>query len=195
MKRTHLWSFTGLVGWLVVLGGCGGPAMVPTSYESFTDKHNTFKIQAPCGWSADSGGDDKKYSWAAFTSGSTSIVFDVDGMRALILRTATTGINPMVPGGANGLTLAVDKVHWLEKPEFEEKMRVKEEKEESVETGLGQTLKSQYTSTAEASSPIRGYRATAVRDDKRIKITCTCPAGEWDKLKPVFDKVIDSLSR
>jgi hypothetical protein len=193
MNCTNRLVSVALFGLLLVVGGCGGPARVPTSYDSFTEKHNTFKVQAPGGWSVESGGDDRKYSWAAFTSGSTSIVFDIDGMRALILRTATTGINPMVPGGTSGMTLAVDKVHWLEKPDFEEKMRVKEQQATPVETGLGQVLKSEFTSTPEASSPIRGYRATAVRDDKRIKITCTCPAGEWDKLKPVFDKVIGSL--
>ena len=54
-------------------------------------------------------------------------------------------------------------------------------------------MRSEFASTS-ASRPLRGYRATAVNQDKRIKIVYTCPASEWGTLKPVFDKVIGSLS-
>jgi hypothetical protein len=98
-----------LIGWLLLVGGCGGPAVVPTSYDSFADKNNIFKMQAPGGWISESGGN------------------------------------------------------------------------------------CQFASTA-ASGGIRGYRATAVNGDRRIQLLCTCPVAEWDALKPVFDKVIGSLS-
>ena len=80
MQRTNVLAV--VVGWLLVAGGCGGPAVVPTSYDSFADKHNTYKIQAPGGWTFDSGGDGKKYSWAVFASGGATISIEVDGLRA-----------------------------------------------------------------------------------------------------------------
>lgn len=191
MQRKNFLALV-VVGGALVAGGCGGPAVVPTSYDSFSDKHNTFKMQAPGGWTSDSGGNDKKYSWAVFASGGAKIAVDVDGMGALILRTAETGINPMAPGGA-GLSLDASKVHWLENHGFEERLGVKEEKPSTLETGLGEVHRSEFAS-AGGSGGLRGYRATAVNGDQRIQIVCSCPAAEWDTLKPVFDKVIGSLT-
>ena len=42
---------------------------------------------------------------------------------------------------------------------------------------------------------IRGYRATALTHDKRVRIVCQCPEAEWQALKPAFDKVMKEASR
>jgi len=38
------------------------------------------------------------------------------------------------------------------------------------------------------------FRATVLSRDKRVRIVCQCPEAEWQTLKPVFDKVIESVA-
>ena len=62
-----------------------------------------------------------------------------------------------------------------------------------VQMKLGDGLKSEFTGSSAFGTEFRGYRATGMLDNKRVRIVCQCPADQWETLKPVFDKVISSL--
>jgi hypothetical protein len=189
-KKWFVWT-----AWCMAIafGGCSGPTAVPSSYSTFTDKQNMFKIQYPDGWSCESVGK-MEFSKAKFSSGNALIEVEADlTTRALLSEMATTGVNPMSTGGSD-LSNPAQKAHWLEKKPFEEQRNVKEEKPEQAKTNLGNGLKSEFTGTYSFGGNFHGYRATSINNNKRIRVVCQCPAGEWSNLKPVFNTVIASLS-
>jgi hypothetical protein len=181
--------------WCMVLmfGGCGGRTVVPTSYNSFSDDQKMFKIQYPAGWDCDSGGS-TDFSRVNFSSGNTMIEVQAEPVtKALLSEIAQTGVLPVSSGDPTN-SFSAQKAHWLEKPKFEEQNSVKEEKAVTAETKLGNGVKSEFTGTYSFGGDFRGYRATSMNTDKRIRVVCQCPVEEWESLKPVFDLVIASVS-
>ena len=104
MKKTsQIWLYRAAWCLAIAVGGCGGKAIVPSSYSTFTDELNVF-TQYPDGWSADGGGQ-KDYSWAKFSSGNAQIEVDSDlATRVLLSQIAVTGQFPrpgwglLIPG-------------------------------------------------------------------------------------------------
>jgi hypothetical protein len=90
---------------------------------------------------------------------------------------------------------SVAAVHQREKRDFEEEAGVEEQGPLAVPTGFGDTRKSEFTGTTTFSGQIHGYRATALGLNYRFRVVCECSEADWADLKPVFDKVIESLSR
>jgi hypothetical protein len=196
MKNANrTWLILATWGAVLTIGGCGGKAVVPNSYSTFTDSLNNFTIQYPDGWSCDSGGQ-KNYAWARFGSGSTLIEVESDLANATVLtELAVTGAMPVGGSGFGDPSQDAIKVHRLEKKKLEAERGFKEEKAERVNTALGDGWQSEFTAAGSFGSEMRGIRATTVNKDKRIRIICQCPKDEWEKLKPVFDKVIASVSK
>ncbi|MBN2577967.1 MAG: hypothetical protein JXB10_03170 [Pirellulales bacterium] len=176
---------------LLASAGCGGNAVVPSSYSTYTDSNNFFTIQAPDGWDSKDGGD-RKHGWIEYSSGTAKIAVDASPISDLIFSIAETGVVPMVGPGLDP-SKAAKKVHWLEKPGFEENQDVKEERATPVQTRAGKGLQSEFTGENAFGTALHGYRATAVVNDKRVQIICQCPETEWNTLKPVFDTVIASV--
>jgi hypothetical protein len=175
----------------IVVGGCGGPTAVPTSYSTFSDGQNIFKIQYPAGWSCRSGGNGT-FSQASFSSGNAQIDVEADvATHALLSEIAVSGTVPVTTGDPNA-TITAQRAHWLEKTKFEDQH--KEEKAVTALTKLGNGVKSEFTGTSSFGGNIHGYRATTMNEDKRIRVICQCPEDEWQSLKPVFDQVILSVS-
>jgi hypothetical protein len=75
----------------------------------------------------------------------------------------------------------------IENPKHEEQEPV------AVRTGLGEGRQSEFTLPGSFGQETRGYRATFLTRDRRITVTCSCPEAEFEKLKPAFERVINSL--
>lgn len=176
-----------------VLYGCGKPTAVPKSYKTYSDDQQIFKVLYPEGWARDTGGR-PNYSRAKFTSGNAQIEVEADLItRVLITEIAATGVSPMSMSGDLDSSASTQKVHWLETSKFAEQYGAKEEKAVNANMKLGKGQKSEFTSTDTFGNEMHGYRATGVCGDKRIRVVCLCPAGEWDSLKSAFDFVIESV--
>ena len=57
-----------------------------------------------------------------------------------------------------------------------------------VPAAMGDCFFSEFEATG-----IRGCRATVIGGMCRIRIVCSCPEGQYDELKPAFDRVIQSI--
>jgi hypothetical protein len=166
---------------------------VPTSYNTFSDGQKIFKIQYPAGWACESGGNGD-FSRAKFSSGNAQIEVEADvATHVLLSEMAQTGIMP-VDANDPSAGMSARNAHWLEKPKFEEQNGVKEEKSVTATTKLGNGVKSEFAGADSFGNNLRGYRATSMNNDKRIRVVCRCPEEEWNSLKPAFDLVIESVS-
>jgi hypothetical protein len=186
------WLFLTSCCLVITLGGCSEPTAVPKTYKTFSDDAKIFKIDYPDGWECQSSSG-RDYSRAKFTSGSAEIEVNADpAAQVLLAEIAQTGIQPVSSNLDN--STAARNAHWLEKTKYEEQNGVKEqEKPVTATTKLGGGVKSEFTGAYTFGGDMRGYRATTMNDDKRIRVICRCPAEEWDTLKPVFDLVIASV--
>ena len=194
MKKHSGKKLLAALGAAILLAGCGGPAVIPTSYSTYNAKNAAFKIDYPAEWTAE-GGDKAGYAWAKFTSGSAEISVDANVSGSLVGDIAKSHIH--LPGINVGQEEAapVAAVHDSEKQEFDEEEGVEEEKPVPVKTGMNDARLSEFTGKKVFGGSIHGYRVTALSNDKRIRVVCECSERQWDALKPVFDKVIESLAR
>jgi hypothetical protein len=195
-KAGWAWAVAGAV---LLTCGCGGRAVVPSSYETYKADDDSFKIQYPAQWKASGGG--KGYAWAKFISGNAQIKVDTSLVGSLIGDIAQSqnqafghdGKGAKIPGEKEVDMAPVRVAHDFEKEAFLESTGFKEQDPVAVKTGLGSARKSEFTGSATFGGGIHGYRATALTLDKRVRVLCQCPESEWQTLKPVFDKVIESV--
>jgi len=183
-------------GLLVPLAGCGGKVVVPESYTTYHAKDGSFSIDYPEGWEAAGGG--KGHYWAKFTSGSAEIRVETNVSGSLIGDIAGSGMGDML-----GMDLSqeemddlspVAKVHEFEKEQVAESLSGYEEKKpETVRSGLGDTRKAEFTASGSFGGTLKGYRATALSRDRRVRVMCKCSEDDFEALKPAFEKVIESL--
>ncbi len=181
------------IGAILVIGGCTGKAVVPTSYNTYNAKDGSFQIQYPAGWEAD-GGDRSGYAWAEFTSGGAVISIDANVIGSLIGDISKSSIIPMGIVTDQEDRAPVAAVHAHEKQGFEDKKGVTEEKPVPVKTGFPDARKSEFSGAKTFGGAIRGCRVTALSNTKRIRVVCECPESEWEALKPAFDKAIESAA-
>jgi hypothetical protein len=193
IRDKQLLSWTAMIGVALVISGCGGRAVVPTSFNTFNSKDGSFQIQYPAEWTAESG-DRSGYAWAKFTSGNAEISVDANAVGSVIGDLAKTGM-VMTNDVANMEDRSpVAATHETEREGFEEDAGVKEQKPAPVKTGLIDARRSEFTGKKTFGGAIHGYRVTCLSSMKRIRVVCQCPESEWEALKPAFDKVIESVA-
>jgi len=180
------------VGSALVMSGCGGRAVIPTSYNTYNAKDGSFKLEHPAGWAMEDGGK-SGYAWVKFTSGSAEISVDANVVGSLIADIAKG--HGRTTGPQDDPALApVAAVHEYERKAFEEDGTVKEQNPVPVLTGMSDARKSEYTGKRTFGGAIHGCRVTALSATKRIRVVCQCSEAQWEALKPAFDKAIVSLA-
>lgn len=205
MKRSMIpvALFAALIASVGILG-CGGSVKVPTSYQRWNAKDGTFSIDYPDGWNAEGGGK-QGIQWAKFTEGSAEIRVAVDVSSSLIgdiAGSANQALGGALGGdlGQIGEKLDVDLAPVAAAHEVNRESTTgdlagyKEEKAEKFTSKLGEGRKSPFKAKGALGSNIRGYRATVLSHERGIKVLCICPASQWEKLKPAYDKILDSLA-
>jgi hypothetical protein len=194
MCASGRWALAAAIGAVLAIGGCGGKAVVPTSYDPYNAKDGSFQIQYPAGWESD-GGDRSGYAWAKFTSGRAVISVDADITGSLIgdiSKSKALHLGIAVDQGEDSSPVAA--VHEEEKQGFEEEEGVTEQKPVPVKTGFPDARKSEFSGSKTFGGAIRGCRVTALSPNKRVRVVCQCPESEWEALKPAFDKAIESVA-
>jgi hypothetical protein len=180
-------------GAAMAMSGCSEPAVVPTSYKTYNHQDGSFKIDYPAGWEMTSGGKGQ-LAHARFNSGDAFI--SVKTSLAGPLKGDIAQSMGVMAGGTEGKEERppVATVHESEKKAFEEDESVQEKAPVAINTGLGDARKSEYTGSKSLGGDIHGYRATTLSRDLEIRVICECSEEQWNALKPVFDKVIESVS-
>jgi hypothetical protein len=62
-----------------------------------------------------------------------------------------------------------------------------------IKAGVGVGRRSTFIADQTLGGKLYGYRATFLGNDRRLTVLCTCPATNWQALKPAFEKVIASV--
>ena len=194
-------TLLGLVFCLAV--GCAEPVAVPKSYAKWTPPDSVFHIEYPEGWKAEGNAKDGR-QWAEFSKGNCMITCQTDVSSSLIGDIAESAMSMGGIGGGDAAIpidpklqeelAPVAQVHELKMkeppPEF---TRYKEEPAETFRSQLGDGRKSVFTAKY-GISKVKGYRVTALTNDRGITIFCYCPEKDWKKMQPAFDHVLESLS-
>jgi len=177
---------------LVGIAGCGGAVPAPTAFVPYHSPDGRFSCDYPKGWEATGGGkSDAPYSWAKFTAGNAEIRVDADFAGSLFGDIAKAGGSGM--GGDAEPPVA--KVHPMGIRHMKDEFSNYQEREaKSFQSkGLGEGRKAIFIADQTLGGKTYGYRATLLSGDRRITIITTCPATNWQTLKPAFDKVVASL--
>jgi len=186
-----------LVASVAGICGCGGSVAIPSSYKSWNAKDGTFKLKYPDNWDAKGGGK-QGIQWAKFTSGSAIIRVDTDVSSSLMGGIVDAGLAGGLGEGLSeeeAMELApVHMIHKMREEQFAmERSGYKEEAPIKFDSKLGEGRKSAFVASEGLGSKVRGYRVTVLSNNKGIHIVCQCPAKYWEKLKPKFDEICESL--
>lgn len=177
---------------LLAAPGCGGSVPAPMEFASWADKGGRFNCEYPKGWEADGGGKpDSPNSWAKFSQGGAEIRVDAD------LAGSLHGDMARASGGmlGNDAEPPVARVHPMGVRSMKEEYTNYTEREPKVvqSQGLGEGRRSTFLADGALGGKTYGYRATYLSGDRRITVLCTCPATNWQALKPAFERVVTSL--
>jgi len=158
-----------------------GPAVVPSTYTTFTSADNTFTCETPNGWNTYATGEasgDKhstKLNGVYMQSGDAAIEVTFSTVSGLVGSQLIFGKDPtpeamggMIPGKDTGTDL-----------DFVPDARLYEFTASGNWLGFG--------------GKIHGYRATMAGSNLIAAAECHCSEGEWEKLKPAFLHVIEKV--
>jgi hypothetical protein len=178
-------------GWLLLstlLAGCGGPTPTPTAFVPFGAKDRSFSIEYPKGWEiANSGArPDGMGSNARFVGGRAQIAVETDVAGSLM---SGIGAGPVTdPNDNEPLRFAHQQKLDNIKEDYSS---YSEDEPKAIQTGMGPGMISEF----KANGGLHGYHLTILNSNRRVTVLCQCPEGEWKRLKPSFDRVIQSVKR
>jgi hypothetical protein len=89
----------------------------------------------------------------------------------------------------------VAKLHEFRKESVAEEYNGYEELSvTTVQSGMGDARRSEFTASHGFRSKLRGYRVTYISPRAQMNVMCECPEEDWEKAKPIFEKVIASVA-
>ncbi len=187
--------------YITLIAGCSASVDAPTEFEKWTDNDKAFSIDFPSDWSADGGGKNG-VKWAEFTKGSAAIKLDFDVSSSVIGDIASGGAGALNHDANKNLSeedmiqlAPIHKAHQMNKLKTSDQFTNYSEGEAlPYKCGLGDSRKSEFQASSMTGS-IRGFRSTSLTLNNGVLITCTCRAADWEKLKPAFSRVLESLGR
>jgi len=176
----------------MAISGCAGAVPAPTAFVAYSDTGGRFSCDYPKGWQAEGGGKpDSPNSWAKFSSGNALIQVTADLAGSLYGDIAKS--SGAMFGNDNEPPAA--KIHHMGERHMKEEFTKYEERQPKPfqSKGLGEGRRSTFIAAQSLDGKLYGYRATLLSGDRRISIVCSCPATNWQTLKPAFDQVVASL--
>ncbi len=175
-----------------LLAGCSQPATAPTSFTTHNATDQSFQCEHPADWEAEGGGAHGYYHLRV-RRGSAAINVTADLVGSLMGDIARSF--GQAAGVSEERLSPVALLHEKAKEEMAENYgSFQEQAATKMNTGFGETYRSEFTGSGSFGGKTHGYRATALARDRRIICVCTCPESDWQTLKPAFEKVIESLT-
>jgi hypothetical protein len=175
--------------------GKGTKYEAPQNYVAFAPRGFQLSAKVPEGWKQTYAGGEMGIPMSArFTSGSISVdVRESIGGGALAQAAiAVQGASPGVPQEA-----PVVGIHAYHRRHFEEDYKNYEEQfARPIKTrGYGEGRISDFTAgEGLLGLPIKGCRATVMNPIHQFTVTCKCSPGHFKDVRPVFEKIVASLS-
>jgi len=173
----------------LLMSGCGG-VEVPKKYKEFNAKDGTVKLQRPDGWEQKRG-TAKKFRSVAFSSGPAKIRVLADVTGSLMAGPGASGETEEVPEEFTAVAVIHEELSLDQLSDELGELDVKST--DMLQTGFGNTRRSEFTVSGTLGGATHGYIVTALGHDKRVRVICTCPDKHWKSLKPAFDEVIESM--
>jgi hypothetical protein len=192
VRYTTLLSAVGIFVALLAISGCEGAVAAPKAFEAYHSADGRFSCDYPKGWEIEAvaGKPDSPFSHAKFSKGSAEIRVDADFAGSLFGDIAKAG------GAMGGNSEApTARVHPLGIRHMKEEYSNYQEREPKAfqSKGMSEGRRSVFIADQTLGGKIYGYRATLLSNDRRITVICSCPATNFQTLKPAFEKVIASL--
>jgi hypothetical protein len=173
--------------------GCSGTVAAPTAFVAYHSADGRFSCDYPKGWEVEKGAGKQEamFSYAKFRTGDAEIRVEADFAGSLFGDMARAG----GAGGDDEPPVAKVHVNPIRLKQMKDEFSNFTEREAKgfQSKGMGEGRRSMFTADQTFGGKIFGYRATLLTGDRRITVLCTCPAGNWQTLKPGFEKVISSL--
>jgi hypothetical protein len=153
---------------------------------------NAFSVLGPKGWARETGGR-SSFEWMEFKSGGALIM----------VRNDSAGVADIIAGPNRGVKMkdpkkeVVHSVHLQKREVFEEDYDDYREEEPvpfDCKAGMGRWSAFSGTNGEVQKIKIRGVRATIQSSTHTFVIRCICPEAEWNVSKPMFVKIVTSLS-
>ena len=163
----------------------------PKAFVPYNSTDGRFSCDCPKGWEATGGGKpDKPISWAKFTAGNAEIRVDTDFAGSLFGDMAKAG---SAMSGDSEPPAA--KVHPLGRASHEGRVQQLPgaRGQELPIQGIWRGTKVHFHRRRVVRQQDLRVPPTLLSGDRRITIITTCPATNWQALKPAFDTVIASL--
>ena len=198
VKRRNRFAFSGAAAWilagcgLLAASGCGGSVPAPKTFTAYQSPSGRFACDYPQGWQVEGAGKpDSPNSWAKFTQGHAEIRVEADLAGSLFGDMAKSSGGML--GGDDEPPVA--KIHPMGERHMKEEFSNHTEREPKPfqSKGIGEGRRSTFIADQTLGGKVYGYRATLLANDRRVTVVCTCPATNWQVLKPAFEKVIVSL--
>jgi hypothetical protein len=171
----------------------------PGAYAQFSPK--TFEMGMTCEVPADwkqlfRGGKNIGPMWAAFTDGRLSIEIS-ENLSGGAIREAVVAMRKKADPARRDAP-AVEQIHeyMREKSSANFKTYSETPRSRGIKTkGYGEARISDFTATEGIfSTELKGCRATVLNQAHQLTVTCKCPPSQFENAKPVFERVVASLS-
>lgn len=172
----------------------GGGMEAPTEWSNYRNPAEKFSCVYPANWemegSTSIGGGGA--SWVRFTSGEAKINIRESIAGGALSDIAGVGADP---NEEDESMTPVAKLHEFRKESFAEGYSdVQEHSVTTIQSGMGDARRSEFTASQGFSGKLRGYRVTYISPRAQMNAVCECPEEDWEKAKPIFEKVIASVA-
>jgi hypothetical protein len=184
--------------------GCNGPVPAPELGPDI-GPGKAFTYQRPKGWKGSGqievGGNAGSIE---LTSGTALVRIGADLAGSLMADMTTASNNQMggladaLPGGMGAAVRAANKpaIERLHEAQAQTVGKKFEEfndgKMQTLQSSLGEGRFSEFTGK-DGGREMHGYRVTILGGDKRYSVRAQCAESDWNTLKPVYEKIIQSI--
>ncbi|WP_278466721.1 hypothetical protein [Gimesia maris] len=168
---------------------------VPQKFDKFSPEVGDIGCEYPAGWKVENGGGQGGVqSWAKFFSPDEEITISIRGnMAGSALGSAGLAMNQ--GGDAEDIEPPVVGIHHLMKQKFEDDYSNYEElgNYTLLKTKMGDACQSIFTTKSLLGGKQKGYRVTLLTGRVQFNLVCLCDDGVFDKMRPVFDHVVNTV--
>jgi hypothetical protein len=187
------------------------PVTAPKSFSPYTAADKTFQCVRPDGWRADGGAQGGVICRASFEQGLAEIEI-ISDLAGSLMGDIVKGPGGAMPdlGGVPGAPdigggsqekprSPVEKVHDMSKKDAESALKkdgfgeYEEQGAQAFQSALGEARFSEFGAGG-IFGKARGFRVTILGGERRITVLCRAPEKDWEKVKPAFRQVINSLT-
>ena len=183
---------------LMISGGGSGGARFqpPEEYVDFSPANLQLSAEIPKGWEKDFGGGQGGVPiHARFSSGKVSIeIRESQGIGAI----GGAQIGMQQQGGQADSTQVAENIHEMHRARIAEDFSSYKEDAEPrpIKTrGFGTGVVSDFDADQGmlGGGRVKGCRATVLNQLHQFNVICKCPAGMFEDMQPIFEKIIGSL--